>query len=257
LGNDGALVPILGGIAGGVATVYGAEKFGLSPVAAAGVGVAGGLGIRSAVKSPMMKNAMLGVAIGAGTLGGLHLVANVRAAQATQPKPSANTQHGGKRQAEGGDGFVTQQQLNDALGKVADQHKETCDLMTALRAEIRSVVAGDDTHVRTTNPVRSPGPMPGGVPHLYTLYPTTRGAAIDDERNAYVEDEYMRNAYSDEERNAYVEDERNAYVEDEYMRNAYSDDERNAFVDEERNAFVDDERNAYVDDERNADVEST
>jgi hypothetical protein len=247
LGNDGALVPILGGVAGGVATVYGAEKFGLSPVAAAGVGVAGGLGIRSAVKSPMMKNAMLGVAIGAGTLGGLHLVANVRAAQATQPKPSANTQHGGKRQAEGGDGFVTQQQLNDALGKVADQHKETCDLMTALRAEIRSVVAGDDTHVRTTNPVRSPGPTPGGVPHQYTLYP--RGAAVDDERNAFVEDEYMRNAYSD--------DERNAYVEDEYMRNAFVEDERNAFVEDERNAFVEDERNAYVDDERNADVEST
>ena len=52
------------------------------------------------------------------------------------------------------------------------------------------------------------------------------------------EDEYMRNAYGeDNERNAFVEEERNAYVEDEYTRNAYGDEgERNAYVDDERNA---------------------
>jgi hypothetical protein len=240
LGDKGStIVPILGGVAGGVATVYGAEKFGLSPLAAAGVGVAAGLGLGGATKTPWMKQALMGVAIGAGTLGGMQLLANVRAghaAAAPAPKTTNN-----KRQAEG-DGYVTREELNTALGKLADSHKadmqeqqkqQTCDLMTALRDEIRKTVAE----------TQKPKPVAGGLPHLYSLYPT-RGASVDDERNA-GDDEYMRNAYG-------VDDERNAAVEDDYMRNAYGDDERNAYIDEERNAFGDDERNAFADDERNA-----
>lgn len=231
-------MPILGGVAGGVATVYGAEKFGLSPLAAAGVGVAAGIGLGGATKTPWMKQALMGVAIGAGTLGGMQLLANVRSGHAAAPAPKTTNN---KRQAEG-DGYVTREELNDALGKLADSHKadmkeqqkqQTCDLMTALRDEIRKTVAE----------TQKPKPVAGGLPHLYTLYPT-RGASVDDERNA-GQDEYTRNAYG-------VDDERNAHAEDEYMRNAYGDDERNAFLDEERNAFGDDERNAFADDERNA-----
>jgi hypothetical protein len=250
--KGGALVPILGGVAGGVATVYGAEKFGLSPVAAAGVGVAAGLGLGSATKTPWMKQALMGVAIGAGTLGGLQLIASAKSHAVAAPKP-ANTNN--KRQAEG-DGYVTRQELNDALSKLADSHKadlkeqqkqQTCDLLTALRDEIKKVVAETQKPQATTS---------AGIPRIYPLYPVrgaadddyTRNAyAVDDERNAMLDDEYTRNAYGDEERNAF------AY--DEYSRNAYGDEERNAYADEERNAVGDEERNAYGDEERNAFVE--
>jgi hypothetical protein len=248
LGEKGnPLVPILGGVAGGVATVYGAEKFGLSPVAAAGIGVAAGLGIGSATKTPWMKQAAMGVAIGAGTLGGMQLLAQVRSNSANASK--APPAHAGKRQAEG-DGFVTRTELNDALSKLAETHKEdlkeqqkqqTCDLLTALRTEIKQVVT-------ETMKAQEPPKQPGGVPRIYPLYPT-RGATVEDERNAFVEDEYMRNAYA-------TDDERNAIADEEYARNAYADEGgRNAYADEERNAVADDERNAYVEDERNAYVE--
>jgi len=257
------LVPILGGVAGGVATVYGAEKFGLSPVAAAGVGVAAGIGLRGVTKSPMIQQALMGVAIGAGTLGGLQLIASARANAATKAAAPANQQHGGKRQAEG-DGYVTRQELNDALSKLADSHKEdlkeqqkqqTCDLLTALRDEIKKVVAE----------TQKPKPTPAGMPFVYPLYPDRRMAAGDEyERNAFGQDEYMRNAYGDlDERNAFTEDEytrnaygdideRNAFAEDEYLRNAYGEEERNAVLEEERNAIAEEERNAIGDDERNA-----
>jgi hypothetical protein len=166
---------------------------------------------------------------------------------ANASKPAAAP--AGKRQAEG-DGFVTRLELNDALSKLAETHKEdlkeqqkqqTCDLVTALRAEIKQVVTD-------TLKAQEPPKQPGGVPRIYPLYPT-RGAAVEDERNAYVDDEYTRNAYG-------VDDERNAYVDDEYIRNAQGDEaERNAYVDDERNGVVDEERNAYVEDERNAAVD--
>lgn len=256
LGDKGnPLVPILGGVAGGVATVYGAEKFGLSPVAAAGVGVAAGIGLRGVTKSPMMQQALMGVAIGAGTLGGLQLIAGARAHAATKPPATAQ----GKRQAEG-DGYITRQELNDALSKLAETNKtdlkeqqkqQTCDLMTALRDEIRKTVAETQ--------------KPKPTAFAYPLYPDRRMAAGDEyERNAFGTDEYARNAYGDlDERNAFGEDEyarnaygefdeRNALVEDEYLRNAYGDEERNAVLEEERNALADEERNAFGDDERNA-----
>ena len=259
-------------VAGGGATLLVAEKMGLSPVwagvATGGAAMAGA----SLVKNPQMKDAFFGAGLGGMGVAGVQMLAGWYAkrkdAGAHGQAPSGK---GGKRQADGMDftlpqtgGYVTRQELNDTLAKLADknadQHKQTCDLMTALHEEIKKVVAGEDepapqSRPQTSLPVRTQQ-QPGGVPHMYPLYPQSRGAALDDERNAFADDEYMRNAYGvDDERNAYVDDERNAYADDEYMRNAYGDDERNAYVDDERNAYVDDERNAYADDERNGDVD--
>ena len=154
--------------------------------------------------------------------------------------------------------FVTRDELNQALAHLADknddQHKQTCDLMTALHDEIRKVV----TESQPQRPLATQ-PPPGSMPvrtqpasSAQFLYPLRRSAAVwEDERNA-GDDDYMRNAYGDDlERNADF-DERNAAV-DEYERNAYGEEyERNAFVDDERNAYADEERNA---DERDADVD--
>ena len=217
--KGGAIVPLVGGVAGGVATVYGAEKFGLTPLTAAGVGVAAGLGLQAATKSPLMKQALMGVAIGAGTLGGLQLIANARA-QAAKPAAPPSSK---KRQAEG-DGFITRDELNDALSKLAEaqksdmkeqQKRQTCDLLTALRDEVKRIVA--DT--------QRPLPQRPTAPPLYFVRRQADGAADSDvaERNAVGVDDYMTNAYGSDasvERNAdgdseAAELERNADGEDE------------------------------------------
>lgn len=189
--KGGAIVPLVGGVAGGVATVYGAEKFGLTPLTAAGVGVAAGLGLQAATKSPLMKQALMGVAIGAGTLGGLQLIASARAQAAKPSAPPA-----AKRQADG-DGFITRGELNDALSKLAEaqksdmkeqQKQQTCDLLTALRDEVKRIVA--DT--QRTSPQRPTAPP------LYFVPRQADGiadGAESIERNAVVANDYMTNAY--------------------------------------------------------------
>src|SRR5205807_1795291 len=141
-----------------------------------------------------------------------------------------------KRQADGSDApYVTRAELNDMLAKLADkseaqQKQATCDLLTALREEIRRVVV--DMHIDAPRPAgpshsaspRQPPAHPG-APDGYP-YPQYRGAEADETRN-----------WDEWERNAWVDDERN-----------FADEERNAWVDEERNAWVDDERNAPVED---------
>jgi hypothetical protein len=196
----------------------------------------------------VVRQVATGVGAAGACLGAISLFASARASAAAKKQAD-----GKKRQAEG-DGFITRAELNEALEKsvqktVDAQDKKHCDLLTALRAEIKSVVDG------TKKP---PAPQPKATGALlYRFNP--RDAADDeytrnayegfDERNAPIgDDEYMRNAYGDEyERNAYGDEyERNAYG-DEYERNAYIDDERNAYGDEyERNAYGDDERNAPI-----------
>jgi len=235
-----------GALAGGAASVVVAEKFGLTPVAAGGATAGVALAGSTIVKNENIKDALFAASLGAGGLVGVQLfgqwVGRHQVSAATKPGQSP------KRMADGDGGYVTRQELNDALSQVADknahaigqladktaeQHKQTtCDLTSALREELRKAVAE----------VQQPSQAGGGMPHLYPLYPA-RGASADEERNAFADDEYSRNAYGDEERNA---------GDDEYSRNAYGDEERNAGDDEySRNVYGDEERNAFVDDERN------
>jgi hypothetical protein len=266
-----------GAAAGGAATLMIAEKAGLSP-SYAGLAT-GGLALLGTAlfPSPQMKDAFFAAGLGATGVAGVQLLAGLMA-----KKAASNQAAPAKRQADGDSAqpYITRGELNDALAnladKNADQHKQTCDLMTVLHDEIRKVMrepqpaARDPQSVAPSSsvpPWAAPSPASSGAassqsarpsPYLYPLQ-----SATPPTRDSAGEDDYMRNAYGDEwERNAADEArdanpdeyERNAYG-DEYERNAYVDDERNAYVDDERNAYVDDERNAYVDDERNAYVD--
>ena len=150
------------------------------------------------------------------------------------------------------DGFVTRDELNDALDKLADSHKEvqkqqTCDLLSALREEIRKVVvetssalpaANDKTVSTAALPSRPRAPSftyPYAPVPSVSVPPTASPPASRDadgyERDADG-DEYMRNAYGDDMRDAGGDDYRDsAYGDD--MRDAESDDyDRTAYGDE-------------------------
>jgi hypothetical protein len=228
------ILPLAGGIAGGAATVLATAKLGWHPVAVAAAATAGGLALANMSKTPWVKQAATGAAIGAGALGGVTLLG-----QFLQPKPAAS-QHAadkkGHRAAEG-DGFVTRQELQDALGKLADSHKEaqkqqSCDLLTALRDEIRHTIA--EVKPEPAKPAQAQT-----VPFLHTIVPS-RG---DEGRDAGGFDEYERNAYGDEARDAAAFEERDARGFDEYERNAYGDEARDAAAVEERDATLE-ERDA-------------
>jgi hypothetical protein len=198
---------------------------------------------------------------------------------------------GGHRADDGGDGYVTRQELNDALNKLANTQKEgqkqqTCDLVAALDDRIKKVIAeGPNGPGAALPPKREPVRTNPYAPFTRPVG-DTRGADGDDyARNAYGDeyrdapgdDEYTRNAYGDfdgearnahygdeeyirnaeEEyaRNAYGDEYRDAYGDDEYARNAYGDEYRDAPGDEYRDAPGDEYRDAYGDDERNAFVD--
>jgi len=223
-GKAGPVLPILGGIAGGAATVYATGKLNAHPVAIAAGAAIGGMVLASASKTPWIKQAAMGAAIGSGTLGGVTLVGNMLASKPApaQSQGPAGKKRGadGERDADGtGDGFVTRAELNDALGKLADSHKETqkqqtCDLLSALRDEIKKVIAEGPN-----GPGASTTSTPKPVTQQFT-YPFVPPRAAEG-------DEYMRNAYGDDLRDADV---------DEYTRNAYGEDLRDAIAYEERDA---------------------
>jgi hypothetical protein len=233
-----------GAVAGGAATVIIAEKAGLTPLMA-GVATSGtALAASTIVQNPMIKDALLGASLGAGGLVGVQMFAKWWAERKAKEHTDGAAKDK-KRQAADAD-VISRDELNRALAEYAERHGGAlkaahCDLLAAMREEMRAIVA-EESKAKVT--------------------PVSRAASGDDERNAYVDDEYARNAYGDEERNAGVDDEyarnaygdeeRNAGVDDEYWRNGYGDEERNAYGDEERNAYGDEERNAGVDEERNA-----
>jgi hypothetical protein len=242
---DGKLLPMIAGVAGGAATVYATSKLNWHPVAVAGAGAAAGLAVAATSKTPWIRQAGMGAAIGAATLGGVQLVGSIL--QPSRPAPTVAQAPGGKkrgadgeRDADGGDGFITRKELNDALGKLADSTKETqkqqtCDLLTALRDEIRKVIAEGPNGPGTPVPSPpKPKPTEPQVPFTYPFTQPARGADGDD---------YVRNAYGDDIRDAAADD---------YMRNAYSDDIRDAAVYEERDAGGWDERYAGGYEERDA-----
>ena len=244
------LALIGGAVAGGGATLLVAEKAGLSPAWAGAA--TGGLALAGSalLPNPMLKDACFAAGLGGMGVAGVQLLASFYAKKQQEAKAAGGPAKSGKRQADADSQhpFITRDELNQALSQIADknedQHKQACDLMTALHDEIEKVVKETQG---------APG-KPTTAPFLYPLRSTTRSASLfDDERNGRDEDDYMRNAYGDEPRDAYADEERNAFV-DEYERNAYGDEPRDAFVDDERNAYGD-ERDADVDDGRNADVE--
>lgn len=210
MGEKSPIVPILAGAGGAVVAVVGADKLGVNPnVAAWGTAAAGAataLGSRG-----MVRQIATGVGAAGMCLGALQLLASAKAEAAKK------THEKHKRQAEGDSGFVTQKDLNDALGRMADQQKQGhCDLLTALRDEIRRVV----TETKGT---------PADSASL-RFYPT---------RDAGPEsvDEYTESAYGEEARNAAVPPE----TADEYTESAYGADgqARNANGEEEAGEYAD------------------
>jgi hypothetical protein len=231
-------VPIIAGAGGALVAAVGAEKLGMNPTVAAwgtaAVGAAAALGTKGVIRQ-----VATGVGAAGMCLGALQLFANAKAEAAKKHTEQK------KRQAEG-EPYVTRQELNDALARSVDQHKQAnCDLLTALREEVRQIV--DET--KTEKPAAPQPQPPPQMGRVYRIYP--RAAAGEEDsylRNAYGE-EYERNAVAEEERNAFADDERNAAgEEDSYLRNAYGEEyERNAVAEEERNGVADDERNATGD----------
>lgn len=198
------IIPILAGAGGAVIASIAAEKVGLSPNTAAwgtaAVGAATALGTKGIVRQ-----VATGVGAGGACLGAISLVGSAQA------KKHASEAHRGKRQADGDGGFVTQEQLNESMAKMAEGTKQAhCDLLTALDDRIRKVVAAQKTPE-----------LPPAQPRTMYYLPA---------RDASLEDEYVQSPYGG------PEDVRNGDGEDEYMRNAYEGepafDERNAGVEE-------------------------
>ncbi|HEY2746784.1 MAG TPA: hypothetical protein VGL86_19280 [Polyangia bacterium] len=250
---------MLGGLAGGTAAVIATQRFHANPSLVAAGAAAAGLAAMTLGKQPWLRQAGAGAVVGAAVVGTVpHIVsafskhAPHREAQApARPQPTNAEQ----RAAEG-DGFVTRQELNDALGKLADSHKETqkqqtCDLLTALRSEIRQVIAdgpnGPGLPAAESSPAL-PSKASGAPQYTSPLRPTRDANGEDYERNAYGDD--IRDAEADDyTRNAYGDDIRDADADD-YARNAYGEDMRDASAYDERDANTYDERDA---DERDAD----
>src|SRR4051794_26982199 len=110
-----------GALAGGAATVVVAEKFGLTPVAAGGATAGAALAGSSLVKNQDIKDALFAASMGAGGLVGVQLLGQWygRHQASAAGKPAQTPK---QRMAEGDGGYVTRQELNDALAQVADKN---------------------------------------------------------------------------------------------------------------------------------------
>jgi hypothetical protein len=244
----------------------------------AGVTTAGGALLASTLpKDARWRDALYAASLGAGGLVGLQVFAEwmaKRNASANKSAAQPQSHEGAKpaaahRQADGDSpSYVTRSELNEAIGQLADksaqqQKQANCDLVTALREEIRRVVI-DMHETPGAAPPRPATKSPmGSDSYLRPLATRSTSTNRDEPRNG--SDDYMssayggRNAFADEERNAGFDEERNAGFDEERNagfdeeRNANFEEERNANFDEERNAFAEEERNANFDEERNAD----
>lgn len=267
------LIPVLGGVVGGTAAVLASQKWNAhSGLVAAGTAAAG-LAAMTMGKQPWLRQAGAGAVVGAAVVGAVPLVVSALS-KSPQPASQAQAQPGkaapakrsadGERDADSGsDGFVTRKELNDALSQLADSHKDaqkqqTCDLLTALRDEIRKVVAegpnGPGLPASSMAPSLTPPPgLPAKQPPSPVMYPSNTVLRTPFDLRGADGDDYSRNAYGDDIRDAEGDDYgRNAYGDDirdaegdEYGRNAYGDDLRDADGDDYgRNAYGDDTRDA-------------
>ena len=258
MGNP--LLTIAGGVAGGMATVAVAERAGLSPVVAGVVASGASVAAAAFVKAPWARQMLISAAGGAAGLVGVQLAAKVAARKTAKPKPHPQPAHDKPRQAEGD--FVTRQDLNDGLSKVAAENRQMgCDLLTSIREDIKHAneVQRQQLQValgQSPNPATAQPAAPLATPAV--LIKSGRPGRNDDhERNAEehrdARDDYERNAYGDERnaeehRDAYGDEHRDAYAD--YERNAY-EDHRDAFGDDHRDAS-EEHRDAYGDDHRDA-----
>jgi hypothetical protein len=233
-----------GSVAGGAASVVVAEKAHMDPFWAGIVTSGASLALAQlAKKVPLANKGLMAASLGAGGLCGVQLIASYYARKQKEAKGHDASAKNEKRHADGGDN-VTRHELNDALSRTADEHKQsTTDLMTAFREEIKA-----DMRAVIAEMSSPPAKQPSNVIRVQSF-------RRDDEG-------YERNAYGGEdERNADFADERNAeYAERDaapWERDA-SGDERDA--DPERDAAGDErdaapwERDA-AGDERDADPE--
>jgi hypothetical protein len=257
--NSNRLLNAAGAAMGGAASVVVAEKLGMSPTWA-GVTTAGGALLASSIpKDERWREALYAASLGAGGIVGVQLLAEWMARRKSGEARPAAAPSATHRQADGDSpSYVTRAELNEALGQLADksaqqQKQATCDLLTALREEVRRIVID----VNAT---------PGAQPPRMVAKPTTTGTnaepymrpyspmpprppspSADEPRNG---DDYMSSAYGG--RNAFYGDERNGFDE----RDA-SFEERDAAFEERDAAFEErdsgfEERDASFEDERNA-----
>jgi hypothetical protein len=263
-GKTSTMVPVLGGIAGGTAAVIASQRWNAHPGLVAAGTAAAGLAAMTMGKQQWVRQAGAGAVVGAAVIGAVPMVVSAFAkAPTVGGSASASQPTNGPRRGAEGDGYVTRQELDDALGKLADSQKDaqkqqTYDLLGALREDFKKLLASGA--VTSDKPV-PPLPAVQAAPPSFT-YPIaprapveapvprpavdTRGA-YGDERDADGVDDYTRNAYGEEMRDAET---------DEYTRNAYGDEMRDAEADEyARNAYADDMRDAGYYDERDADAE--
>jgi hypothetical protein len=260
-GKASTFVPVLGGIAGGTAAVIASQRWNAHPGLVAAGTAAAGLAAMTMGKQHWIRQAGAGAVVGAAVIGAVPMVvgAFAKAPATAGNAPAAQPSNGPRRGAEG-DGYVTRQELDDALGKLADtqkdaQKQQTYDLLGALREDFRKLlasgaVAPDKSAAVLPLPTAQPAPpsftypiaprAPSDVP--VARPPVDTRGAYGDERDAGGEDDYTRNAYGEEMRDAET---------DEYTRNAYGDDMRDAGYYDERDADPD-ERDSDGDD-RNSD----
>lgn len=295
-GSGGTLLPILGGIAGGAAAVAAAEKWSAHPAIVAATTAVAGLGVMAYARKQRSAGGQqfgVGAVVGAAVVGAVPLLMDampksrphaVASSAGSAPRPPV----GGVARSAEGDGFITRQELNDALDKMADSHKQgqqqqTCDLLGALREEIRKVVAETPRGLSTATDTPAAS-LPARQPMPSFTYPfeSTRQRAnpareADGEERDASGDEYMRSAHGDDvedgagdeyEASAHGTDigdvaayhyARNAQLDDSYEVRGADADERDADSDErdgdadERDADAD-ERDADGD-ERDADAD--
>ena len=189
----------------------------------AGVTTAGGALLASTVpKDERWREALYAASLGAGGIVGVQLLAEwMSRKKSGDARPAASAPAATHRQADGDSpSYVTRSELNDALGHLADksaqqQKQATCDLLTALREEIRRVVVD----VNATSGAQPP-PRPaakqatagtGADPYMrpYSPPPRAPSPSPDEPRNG---DDYMSSkAYG--ARNSFYGDERDAGFE--------------------------------------------
>ena len=139
-------IPVLGGLAGGTAAVIATQKWNAHPGLVAAGAAAAGIAAMTMGKQPWLRQAGAGAVVGAAVVGAVPHIVGAFDKHAPRRRAAASRSRRRVHRMAEGDGFVTRGELNDALGKLADSHKETqkqqtCDLLTALRDEIRKVVA--------------------------------------------------------------------------------------------------------------------
>jgi hypothetical protein len=179
------IMPLLGSLGGAAAAVY-ADKLGIGPKWASGITAVGGT-MGAMGTHGRLRELLTGVACSGTALATMQAIFALRADAARREAEQAAKKADDKtRKADGADGFITRQELNDALVKVVDAHndalvkvadahkQQSCDLLSSLD-ELRKIVV---ERQKASTPSQHPIP-----PNLWmgSEGAPTRGAGYDDE----------------------------------------------------------------------------